>query len=216
MLKKNNKRKIFCSALVLGSFGFLAASFVSIIYVITKNKIQYQEQRYKNIIFNHIVPSNLHDNDIQRSCLILNNKLLGDKKNHYLWLAKKKQDITAVIFETIAPDGYSGIIKMVISLDIKNGKILGVRVLSHNETPGLGDKIDVNISNWITKFSGVKIFSLDERDLSLKKYGGNIDQFTGATITPLAVVNSIKRTIVLVKMLLSSKFSELTSCDNYE
>ncbi|XBC39842.1 MAG: electron transport complex subunit RsxG [Buchnera aphidicola (Chaetogeoica yunlongensis)] len=216
MLKKNKKREIFRTAIVLGVFGFLASSYVSIIHIITKSKIQHQEAIYKNKIFNQIVPSNFYDNDINKSCFIFNNKLLGDDKNHYLWIAKKNNKMTVIIFDIIAPDGYSGSIKMMISLDIIRGKILGVRVLNHNETPGLGDKIDINISDWITKFSGVSISYKNDLYLSLKKFGGNIDQFTGATITPLSIVNSIKRIVKLMRTFPLSEILNLSPCNVYE
>lgn len=212
MLKKNNIKKIISSAAILGAFGFFAASYVSIIHIITQNKIQYQEQKHRNELFSQIVPSQLYDNNIGNSCFIFNNKLLGDVHNHRLWLAKKNHNITAIIFEMIAPDGYSGAIKMIIALDIKNKKILGVRVLDHKETPGIGDKIDIHISDWIKQFSDIPIFRSNDYDLSLKKYGGNIDQFTGATITPLAVVNSIKRVITLIKLFSLTKINSLLPC----
>ena len=74
-----------------------------------------------------------------------------------------------------------------------NGKVLGVRVLQHAETPGLGDKIETRISDWILSFAG-KLFSLEnESSWAVKKDGGQFDQFTGATITPRAVVNNVRK-----------------------
>ena len=73
-----------------------------------------------------------------------------------------------------------------------NGTVLGVRTLQHAETPGLGDKIETRISDWILSFAG-KLFSLEnESSWAVKKDGGQFDQFTGATITPRAVVNNVR------------------------
>jgi len=80
-----------------------------------------------------------------------------------------------------------------------NGKIIGVRVLSHKETPGIGDKIELSISNWINKFTGMHVSSIEDKNFTLRKYGGQIEQFTGATITPQSVTNAVKRTVVLIK-----------------
>ena len=102
------------------------------------------------------------------------------------------------MIETTAPDGYSGSINMLVAAYF-NGTIIGVRVLSHRETPGIGDKIELSISNWITKFSGMHISSINDKNCTLKKYGGDIEQFTGATITPQAVTNSVKRTVIFIK-----------------
>jgi electron transport complex protein RnfG len=74
----------------------------------------------------------------------------------------------------------------------ENGKLLGVRVLLHTETPGLGDKIEVNKSDWITRFAGKSLGDPPEAQWAVKKDGGPFDQFAGATITPRAVVNSIR------------------------
>jgi len=95
-----------------------------------------------------------------------------------------------VAFET-ARKGYSGEIRLLLGID-ENGKLLGVRVLKHTETPGLGDKIEVNRSDWITRFNGLSLGNPPEAQWAVKKDGGPFDQFAGATITPRAVVNGIR------------------------
>lgn len=207
MLKKNSSISI-----TLFIFSIVAASSVIIVYLLTKPMIMFQKEYHQKIILDTILPKNLLHNTAT-SCFIINHKLLGDNKNHRFWIVKKNNKIKAVIFETIAPDGYSGNIKMIVSSDLHN-KILGVRILDHHETPGLGDKIDIQISDWITKFSGVVVLGLNDSHFSLKKYGGNIDQFTGATITPLAVVNAIKRTVSLVKNVVF-KDKKFDNCSSY-
>ncbi len=82
-----------------------------------------------------------------------------------------------------------------------SGNVLGARVTEHHETPGLGDKIELRVSDWITRFSGKKVESADDGFWAVKKDGGGFDQFTGATITPRAVVNAVKRTAVYLKTL---------------
>lgn len=88
--------------------------------------------------------------------------------------------------------GYSGDIKLLMGV-LANGEVLGVRVLSHAETPGLGDKIEVQKNEWILGFAGLSFATLAPDQWKVKKDGGTFDQFSGATITPRAVVNAVKR-----------------------
>ena len=95
-------------------------------------------------------------------------------------------------YETTAPDGYSGNIRMLVG-PTPAGEVLGVRVIEHHETPGLGDKIELRISNWILSFSNKWLKPDNLNDWAVKKDGGKFDQFSGATITPRAVVNQVRR-----------------------
>jgi len=96
---------------------------------------------------------------------------------------------------TVAPDGYSGDIKLIVGINL-DGTIAGVRALSHKETPGLGDKVDLRKSNWILNFNGRSLLQPSIEQWAVKKDGGTFDQFTGATITPRAVVKSVKKALL--------------------
>ena len=102
--------------------------------------------------------------------------------------------------ETVAPDGYSGDIRMIVGIagnDLRT--VTGVRVLSHKETPGLGDKIDLRIDDWILSFDG-QVFNRDQiTNWAVKKDGGQFDAFTGATITPRAVINAVTQALLYVQ-----------------
>ena len=104
---------------------------------------------------------------------------------------------TAYAYETIAPDGYSGNIRLLVGITPK-GEVLGVRVIEHHETPGLGDKIELRISDWILSFTNQIIVPESLKDWAVKKDGGKFDQFSGATITPRAVVNQVKRSALVM------------------
>ncbi len=123
---------------------------------------------------------------------------------------QKDEQPVAAIIEATAPDGYSGAIQLLVGADF-NGTVLGVRVTEHHETPGLGDKIERRISDWITHFSGKKIDGATDSHFAVKKDGGDFDQFTGATITPRAVVNAVKRT-GLYAMTLPEQLPRLPVC----
>lgn len=95
----------------------------------------------------------------------------------------------------VAPDGYSGNINLLVGIDM-SGAILGVRVTSHRETPGLGDQIELKKSDWIKSFNGRTLGSPPHSEWNVKKNGGEFDQFTGATITPRAVVKAVQKALI--------------------
>lgn len=111
-----------------------------------------------------------------------------------------------------APDGYNGKIEMIIAITIED-KITGIRVLKHNETPGLGDKVELRKSNWINSFTGKQYIVKQDSRWKVKKDGGMFDQFTGATITPRAVVNSVKNTVTDFSTNQSKFFNGSNDCE---
>ena len=113
-----------------------------------------------------------------------------------LYAATLEGEHTGYALDTVAPDGYSGAIRMVVGTDAK-GAISAVRVLTHKETPGLGDKIELKKSNWIDSFVGRTLNAENEASWAVKKDGGEFDAFTGATITPRAVVKAVKNLLLL-------------------
>ena len=101
---------------------------------------------------------------------------------------------SAVVLEAIAPDGYAGKIKLLIAIRA-NGEISGVRVVSHKETPGLGDYIEIAKSKWIKGFDGTSLEKYPSKDWKVKKDGGQFDSVAGATITPRAVVKAVHKAL---------------------
>lgn len=99
------------------------------------------------------------------------------------------------MFQTSAR-GYSGEIQVLLGVD-PEGRILGVRVIRHTETPGLGDKIELAKSDWVLAFNGRSLGDPPPERWAVKKDGGVFDQFTGATITPRATVKAVKEGLVL-------------------
>ncbi|VFP79483.1 electron transport complex subunit RsxG [Candidatus Erwinia haradaeae] len=184
----------------LAIFAAVTTGLTSIIHVITQPDIQLQTVLKQQSLLDEIIPSVLYTNNIQSSCYAICNPALGDNKNHRIYIAKKNNTPVAVAIETTAPDGYSGNIQMIVGANF-NGLIYGVRIVEHHETPGLGDKIDDHLSNWIHNFHNKQIHKEKINKFAVKKDGGDFDQFTGATITPRAVVNAVKRTVLYVQAL---------------
>lgn len=178
---------------LLAIFALLATTLVSVTNLLTEDRIQEQQQKELLKVLNQVIPADSHDNELYKSCtLITNEQYLGTPTPMPAYVAEKAGQKTGIAIEAVAPDGYSGAIKLVVGLNI-NGKVTGVRVLNHNETPGLGDKIDTRISNWINSFTGKKVNGEKDTRWAVRKDGGEFDQFTGATITPRAVVGAVKR-----------------------
>ena len=103
-------------------------------------------------------------------------------------------EVVGVILPATARDGYSGDIRLLVGVD-KAGKLAGVRVLNHRETPGLGDKIELKKSDWVLSFNGRSLQDPTPENWAVTKDGGEFDAFTGATVTPRAVVESVRDTL---------------------
>lgn len=187
------------SSLVLVLFAIASTALVTITYALTKDQIAYQQQQQLLSVLNQVVPKKQHDNELFKACtLITNSDALGTKQAMPIYLASLNGQHSGAAIEAIAPDGYSGAIKIIVGVNA-DSEVTGVRVLSHQETPGLGDKIDIRITRWVDAFLGKSVDSIDDSNWAVQKDGGQFDQFTGATITPRAVVGAVKRAVWFYK-----------------
>jgi electron transport complex protein RnfG len=184
---------------ILAGFALLASVLLGVTNCSTEGTIQRRLDEDLKKSLEEVVPAALHDNDMLQDTLTIPSAdfNIGANKTT-VYLAKKSGKVTAVCFKFIAPDGYSGAINMIMGID-RNGNILGARVLSHKETPGLGDKIEAAKSNWILSFVGRSLDNLTPAQWAVKKDGGVFDQFAGATITPRKSVQAIHRGLQLFK-----------------
>lgn len=182
---------------VLAIFACASTGVVALTNYLTKDQIQLQEQRQLLSVLNQVIPHDMHDNDLYRACTLVSDPALGTDSAMPVYLATIKDEPSALAIEAIAPDGYNGTIKIIIGIK-QDGTITGTRVLNHQETPGLGDKIDLRITDWILGFTGKKVTESNLSDWKVRKDGGQFDQFTGATITPRAVVKAVKNTVQYV------------------
>lgn len=178
-------------ALLLAFIALICTALSTGVYFLTKDKIAEEINKQQRILLLQVVPQQYFDNVLSENCYVPTSQKLMANRIKNICIATKNQQKTAYAIETIAPDGYSGNIRLLFGMT-PTGEILGVRVLEHQETPGLGDKIETRISNWILGFSHQKVTSDNLNEWAVKKDGGKFDQFTGATITPRAVVNQVK------------------------
>ncbi|MEZ9522969.1 electron transport complex subunit RsxG [Enterovibrio norvegicus] len=177
---------------ILAIAALLSTGLVAITHSLTEDTIAEQQRLQLLEVLNQVIPADIHDNPLAKTCTLVTSQDLGTDAPMPVYLASKNGEPTAMAIEAIAPDGYNGAIKVLVGVDTNN-TVLGVRVLQHNETPGLGDKIDLNVSDWVLSFSGKTLESADDKRWAVFKDGGQFDQFTGATITPRAVVSAARK-----------------------
>ncbi|CAH0533064.1 Ion-translocating oxidoreductase complex subunit G [Vibrio stylophorae] len=182
------------NGLLLGLFALASTAVVSLTYLLTKDAISVQQEKQLLKVLSQIVPASSHDNNLYQSCTLASDSSLG-KQPMPVYRALKAGQANGAALEVVAPDGYNGDIHIVVALD-NAAKITGVRILGHNETPGLGDKIDLKVSNWVLSFDGMTVVGEADSRWAVRKDGGQFDQFTGATITPRAVVGAVKRAVI--------------------
>ncbi|OED64850.1 electron transport complex subunit RsxG [Vibrio splendidus ZS-139] len=185
------------NGLVLAIFACASTGLVAVTHYLTKDQIKQQEQAQLLSVLNQVIPHDLHDNELFSACTLVQAEELGTEQAMPAYIATLNGEPSAIAIEAIAPDGYNGAIKVIVGMEI-DGTILGTRVLSHRETPGLGDKIDLRVTDWILSFSGKQITESNLDRWKVRKDGGDFDQFTGATITPRAVVKSVKQAVQYV------------------
>lgn len=177
------------------AFAIVGTLMLSIVHYLTQRPIAENERLAKLALFKQVIPKSEYDNDILKSTQsIAPDNLLGTKKTATAHIATKEGKPVGVILEAIAHDGYAGDIKLLIAIR-SNGQISGVRVLSHKETPGLGDYIEFAKDQWIQVFDNQSLSKTPPPKWKVRKDGGQFDYRVGATITPRAVVKKVHETL---------------------
>lgn len=138
----------------------------------------------------------LHDNDLSATRLrITAPELLGSPAAVDVYVATLAGDPAGAIFATVAPDGYNAPIRLLVGV-LHDGTVNAVRVVGHRETPGLGDPIEIEKSDWITQFDRTSLREPPPEQWLVDKDGGAFDSITGATVTPRAVVKAVRNTLL--------------------
>ena len=180
----------------LGIFAVMTAGLIALTHQFTEQTIENNIVQAQLSAFNEILPPERYDNNLAEATVMLPaSPLLGSSEPVKAYVARQDGEVEAIIFETVAPGGYNGNLDLLVAID-RNSVVTGARVISHKETPGLGDKVDLQKSNWILSFSGKSFDNTSMQAWNVKKDGGEFDQFTGATITPCAVVRAVKNTLI--------------------
>jgi len=174
---------------LLGLFALVFIFLLALTFELTHERIAMQEQLRLEAQFRELLVEGSYDNEPATDVLIIE----GQKRTVYR--ARLQGQPIAALFKTVAKEGYSGSIYLLVGVRT-NGELLGVRALSHRETPGLGDEINLSRSDWILGFNDRSLSNPTIESWAVKKDGGIFDAFTGATITPRAVVGEVKKTLL--------------------
>jgi len=192
------------NAVGLAIFATVTAGAIAVAQVLTADRIAENIRAAESRALNELIPASSYDNDLLNDTLSIdsrfNQQLLGPlPDNAQIYRARTNGDVSAIILPVVAPDGYTTSIDLIVGIH-RDGTLAGVRVVAHRETPGLGDKIEARKSDWIQSFAGRSLNNPQPDQWGVKKDGGAFDQFTGATITPRAVVRSVKRALMFFDM----------------
>lgn len=179
------------NSIILGVFAMVTVGLIAFTQQGTAGRIAESQRQAQMSALTEILPHAEHDNDLlEDTFLVDDQKYLHLPRPAQAYRGRENGEVAAVILPVVAPDGYSGRIDLLVGIRA-NGEVAGVRVLSHRETPGLGDKIERAKSDWILTFNGKSLSMPVPENWAVKKDGGTFDSFTGATITPRAVVNAV-------------------------
>jgi electron transport complex protein RnfG len=202
------------TAAILISFAVTYTLFLAYTHEVTKLPIAASEAKVRMELFSQILPEEIYDNNLLKDTIsIAPNELLGNRQSIVANRARLKGAPSAIIFEVLAHDGYAGDIKLLIAIKY-DGTIAGVRVLTHKETPGLGDYIEIAKGNWIKLFDHESLQKADnailpsEERWKVKKDGGDFDYMAGATITPRAIVKAVHKSLLYFAANKVTLFSE--------
>jgi len=184
-----NVRQIGITATILLLFAVIGTAMVAATYEGTRDRIAANERETLLRKLNQLIPPGSYDNELLDDSIELPAGELADRPLR-VYRARLQGQPVAVVMNTIAPDGYSGSIHLLVGIN-HDGTVAGVRVVAHRETPGLGDGIDEERSDWIYGFNGRSLDDPTSARWAVRKDGGVFDQFTGATISPRAVVKAV-------------------------
>ncbi|MGB5438722.1 MAG: electron transport complex subunit RsxG [Gammaproteobacteria bacterium] len=195
-----NYRQIIITTIILLLFAVIGTALVSLTFENTRDRIAANERATLLRKLHRLVPPARHDNILLDDVIeVRDQKLLGTADPVMVYRARKNGKAVALVIAPVAPDGYSGSIKLLVGINT-DGTLSGVRAVAHRETPGLGDAIDEQRSDWILGFTGRSLEQPPVDRWKVRKDGGDFDQLTGATITPRAVVQAVRNTLLYYRL----------------
>jgi len=193
-----NKAEILIAGFILGAFAVVGVGLVAITHELTADRIVANEHEARLREVRAILPVERMDNDPFQDVVEVPAKDLLDVESIPVYRIRNEGKPLAVVLEPVAQDGYAGPIRLIVAV-LADGTLGGVRVIAHRETPGLGDKIEPAKSDWLRDFDGKSLGHPPLEKWKVKRDGGVFDQFSGATITPRAIVGTVKGALLLVR-----------------
>ena len=194
-----NGARVVRAALTLAAAVGAAVVLLALVHDATRDRVTASERAHRAAAFDRVLGNANYDNDLLADRIEVHDpELLGTDARLPVYRARLAGRPVAAVLETVAPDGYSGSIRLLVGVT-PDGRLLGVRVLHHQETPGLGDAIEERRSDWIRSFDGRSLGRPATARWKVRKDGGDFDQLTGATVTPRAVVAAVRNTLLFVE-----------------
>ena len=181
------QQRMLTHGVILGIFCLGFGLMLAVTNRVTAQDIAARAIEDRQNSLSQVIPDSIHDNNP-----VTDTVLMKDEQGNEITVYRATQEgkVTGLAYE-IFGSGYAGKIKLMLGVDAE-GKVLGVRVLAHKETPGLGDRIEVKKGDWILRFTGLSLGNPPSDKWKVKKDGGQFDQFAGATITPRGVVRAVR------------------------
>jgi len=191
--------RVVRAALSLAAAVGAAVVLLALVHDATRDRVTASERAHRAAAFDRVLGNASYDNDLLADRIeVRDPELLGTDASIPVYRARLAGQPVAAVLESVAPDGYSGSIRLLVGVT-PDGRLLGVRVLQHQETPGLGDAIEERRSDWIRSFDGRSLGRPPMARWKVRKDGGDFDQLTGATVTPRAVVAAVRNTLLFVE-----------------
>ena len=187
------------AALLLGACALIAIGALTVVDYATQTPIARVRAELQRAALAEVLPPARYDNDpLQDSVRVLAPQWLGRDTPVRVWRGRLGEAPSALAMETTAPEGYSGAIELLLGVDAA-GEVIAARVTRHAETPGLGDPIERERSDWIEGFAGRSLADTPQPRWTVRREGGDFDSFSGATITPRAVARGLGRTLAFLQ-----------------
>jgi electron transport complex protein RnfG len=195
----------------------VAGGLITISHELSRERIAANQRERQLARLHEVLGSVEFDNAIETSRRAIDtDERLGPGGPIEVFVAMRGAEPVAVVFSVVAPRGYNGPIELLVGVAV-DGHITAVRVTTHRETPGLGDAIEIGKSPWITGFTGTRLGQPPLADWRVSKDGGYFDAITGATVTPRAITEAVKNTLMYFRdhgaMLLALATEDRTGTD---
>ncbi len=192
MTESEKPESPLASGWVLGAVGLGAAVMLVAVFYLTRDRIELQQARQAAAVLHQVLPEDAYDNELASD--FIEAEIYGLAGTSRIYRARLDGEPVAAIYEITAPDGYSGPIDLLAGVR-PDGTVIAVRVTGHRETPGLGDPIEAERSDWIFQFDDRSLEDPEPGGWAASRRGGEFDTITSATLTSQAVVVALRRVL---------------------
>jgi len=183
------------AVLLIVTIAVLLAAVIAMVETANHERAKRNEAAWIQKRLDALIPADSHDNDLLADRIdVTSPDILGIAQPVSIYRARANGKPVAAVIHTVAPDGYHGPIELLVAIAY-DGTLIGVQVVRHSETPGLGDQFENRRTDWLRDFRGKSLSDPPQQRWSVHKDGGDFDGFTGATITPRAIVKATRRAL---------------------